>query len=89
MPPPTPINQVLSREKLKENGQRMINWYEGRSLPIIESLELNPAQKIIDIEKYVSTNISIVRAQNPCTHVWLNSYMRLYQLKKYLEDNGN
>ena len=73
-----------------ENGRKMKEWFEGRKLP--ESpFKLNSCTTVIDGEGFVKKQLGDLerfeeRAKKGFTRLYDLAYMRLYELKKIIEN---
>lgn len=74
-------------EKWKSQAEKMVEWYKGRSLPE-GSFRLNSYSTITDAKKFVETNISMMLSNmsKPWQSAFKPAYMRLYELKKHIEN---
>lgn len=74
-------------EKWKENAIRMEKWFEGRNLPA-PPIKMNEACTITNVKLYVDTQIKTIRAnqEKPWQAAFKPAYMRLYYLKKFIEN---
>lgn len=65
----------------------MAAWYAGQKMPA-GPLRLNNYSTIIDVQRYADANVAIITAykENPLAAPFMPAYMRLYELKKYIEN---
>lgn len=84
---PTTKQELASWQKWKAQAIKMEEWYEGRELPP-GPIKINSCATIENVALYVSTNLQTMKASQ--VTVWMAafkpSYMRLYHLKKYIEN---
>lgn len=73
-------------EKWKTAAIKMEEWFNGRPLPE-EPVQINACAKIINVKKYVETNIATMKAnqERPWQAAFKPAYLRLYELKKFIE----
>lgn len=80
-------SSLSSWEKWKAQAIRMEAWYEGRQLPV-GPLKINSFSTIMDVDKYVETSLAQLKSNQtkPWQAPFKPAYMRLYELKKFIEN---
>lgn len=67
----------------KEQGERMVKWFEGKPLPHI--LQHIQGHTFNDPKHWVAINSNTLLTLDDKSPMWELAYNRLYQVKKYLE----
>lgn len=75
------------QKKWKAGADKMAAWFESAPLPE-GPIKVNVYSTITNIKDYVRANIGVIKhyRDNPTAAPFLPAYMRLFELKKYIEN---
>lgn len=70
----------------RQQAERMAEWFEGRHIP--DDIEFSPGQTIRNPAKFMERHLSALKTIPTGSRNWKAHYMRLYHLKKFLENKN-
>lgn len=75
------------QKKWKAGADKMAAWFESAPLPEAP-VKVNGYSTITNVKDYVRANIGCIKhyRDNPMAAPFLPAYMRLFELKKYIEN---
>lgn len=72
-------------EDAKDKMKRMIAFFDETEIPFTE-IRINNFSVILDVQKYIEVNVSRIKSNIVLSLEWRMSYLRLYELKKIIEN---
>ena len=70
-----------------EKAENLIKYFEGKALPACP-FKINQCTTVVDVNRIIEINSIQLRHYNPASPLFVDAYLRLYELKKFIE-NGN
>jgi len=72
-------------EDAKDKMKRMIAFFDETEIPFTE-IRINNFSVILDVQKYIEVNVLRIKRNIVLSLEWRMSYLRLYELKKIIEN---
>ena len=72
-------------EDAKDKMKRMIAFFDETEIPFTE-IRINNFSVILDVQKYIEVNVLRIKSNIVLSLEWRMSYLRLYELKKIIEN---
>jgi hypothetical protein len=72
---------------LQQKGDALLSYFDGKPLPI-GTFKLNKCTTVWDANKFHEAQVEIMKHHyaNPYSTTFINAYLRLQELKKYMDE---